>query len=225
MKPDSAILISYPLALSTPVYLNSPKVEFTQHRNILNGDSSNSSLLSFSNHAGTHIDLPRHFCTDGAVAEDLLSAQCAFSPAICIDLSYNDGIEIRPQDLEPHITSTCSAEALLIKTGMAKMRELPAYISDYPLVHPDIPDFLRIHYPKLKIFCIDTLSVANPVRREQGRACHRSFLCGNPTIMIMEDADFSDPRIEQGVWILKVFPMIMGNLDAVPVIATLEPQN
>ncbi|MDP3395048.1 MAG: cyclase family protein [Methanoregula sp.] len=223
MKHDSTILISYPLSASTPVYLSSPKVDISQHKSIQNGDTSNSSHLAFSNHTGTHIDLPRHFCADGAVADDLLSAQCIFSPATCIDLSHNDCIEIRPEDLEPHLSDTFSSEALLIKTGMAKKRKFPAYCSDYPFIHPDVPEFLRRNYPKLKVFCIDTLSVANPSHREQGRDCHRNFLCGRPAIMIMEDANLSDSRIEQGAWVLKVFPLILGNLDAVPVIAILEP--
>jgi len=224
MKKNVSILISYPLKTDTPVYSGSPKMKIEQHKSIANGNSSNTSLLTLSNHTGTHLDLPRHFCDDGPAADDMLSARCEFFPTFCIDLSQNGRIAIRPEDFEDHLSDTCSAEALLIKTGIAERRGTSRYCSNYPYVDPDVPGFLRKFYPDLKVFGIDTLSVSNPTFREMGRACHRNFLCDKPSILIMEDVNLSNSRIDRGPWVLKVFPVFLGNLDAVPVISILELQ-
>jgi kynurenine formamidase len=74
----------------------------------------------------------------------------------------------------------------------------------------------------LKLFCTDTISISNPSFREEGQECHRRFLCLQPYILIMEDADLSHKLLVNRKWRLVLYPLFLDTLDAVPVVALLD---
>ena len=70
---------------------------------------SASYFISFSDHAGTHVDAPKHFDpTPGALAVDQLPLEDFFTEAICLDLSH---VELQASISVPEM------EAALQKSG------------------------------------------------------------------------------------------------------------
>ena len=117
-----------------------------------------------------------------------------------------------------------NAEALLVRTGFQIYRESDKgmYETNPPWLDQSVPSFLRMMCPKLKVFGIDTISVSNPSNREAGRECHRSFLCEEKPIMLIEDMDLSPNKINEYEFTLKIFPWILEPLDGIQVVVLAE---
>jgi kynurenine formamidase len=81
---------------------------------------------------------------------------------------------------------------------------------------------LRRESTGLRLFGIDTISVAIPTHRDEGRSCHREFLCRSPPILLLEDADLSDNRILGAPWKLHLLPFFSEGIDGLPVAAIAE---
>lgn len=215
------IRVSYPLEKLSPLYPGSPEVSFNPVKSIANKDSSNTSMLSFGSHSGTHIDAPLHFCEDGFSIIDVLKAENIFSPAVCIDISKEINSYIGRTDLEPYAEQISNAEVLLIRTGFFKYRndKQDIYTTSHPWVHPNVPEYLREICPQLKLFGTDAISISNPSHRDEGRAAHKVFLCDEKPILLLEDADLSDPRLLDGEFKLQIYPWIVDELESTPVTA------
>lgn len=213
------IHISYPLEKHSPLYPGSPEVLFNPVRSIANDDSANTSLFSFGNHSGTHIDVPLHFCDNGFSVVDMLNAENVFSPAVCIDVAKEPESSISKADLEPFMEQISDAEALLIRTGFFRYRQdrPDVYTTSHPWIQPDVPEYLREICPRLKLVGLDTVSVSNPSHREEGRAVHRAFLCDKLPFLLLEDADLSNLCLVGKKFELQVYPWIVDKVDATPV--------
>jgi len=220
------IHISYPLEKYSPLYPGSPEVSFNPVRSIANNDSANTSLFSFGNHSGTHIDAPLHFCENGFSVVYILEAENVFSPAICIDIAKEPDSYISKADIEPFEKQIIDVEALLIRTGFFRYRQSQSdlYTTSHPWIHPDVPEYLREMCPQLKVIGLDTISISNPSHREEGRAAHKAFLCGEFPILLLEDANISDPRLVENIFELHIYPWIVDDVDAtqVTVLAALN---
>jgi hypothetical protein len=62
------------------------------------------------------------------------------------------------------------------------------------------------------------------LHRDEGRSCHRAFLCGSPPLLLLEDLDLSDPRLAGRDLSLWVYPWLREPLDGVPVVALAGKQ-
>ena len=215
------IHISHPVSCDTLIYPNTPLLEIRSHRSIADGDSANTSFISLSNHTGTHIDMPLHFCKERESVKDMLRDFNVFTPAYCIDIPKAPADAVSQQDILPYVTDIHNAEALLIRTGTYASRKTAGYISDYPRVKKEVPGFLRQNFPNLKLFGIDTLSVSSPNHREEGRECHRGFLCHDRSILILEDVDLSSGYLTPKPMDLVICPWFVEKIDATPVTAFL----
>lgn len=194
---------------------------FTPVRSIANNDSANTSMLSFGNHSGTHVDAPLHFCDNGFSVSDVLKSKNVFSPAICIDIAKEPDSYIIKADIEPFLEKIRDTEALLIRTGFLRFRQFKpdVYTTSHPWIHSEVPEFLREACPHLKVVGLDTISVSNPSHKEEGRATHRAFLCCELPILLLEDANLSDTRLLENIFELHVYPWIVDGVDATPVTA------
>lgn len=76
--------------------------------------------------------------------------------------------------------------------------------------------------PQLRVFGLDTISIATPLHREEGRAAHRAFLCGPNPILLLEDLDLSSEDLLDGAFRLRLYPIVYDDLDGVPVIAVAD---
>ncbi len=218
------IRLSYPLERGSPMYPGTPQPEVRPHQTFAAGHTSSSSTLGFNTHSGTHVDAPLHFCPGGATIAGLLGAGKVYSPAAVIDLPRETDEPITPGDLGPLLPSLGDVVALLVRTGdwQRRVRDPADYSFEHPWIHPGVPDLLRTGIPSLRIFGVDTISVGSPLHRDDGRACHRAFLCGSPPIMILEDMDLSDPRLAGPLFALHVYPWFREPLDGIPVVAIAE---
>jgi arylformamidase len=196
----------------------------TPWRTFAGGHASSSSTLSFNTHSGTHVDAPLHFCPAGATIADLLGPGREFAPAAILDLPRTGDTCITPGDLAPLLPPAREARALLVRTGdsVRRGRDPEGYTGVHPWVHPDVPGFLRSSLPALRLFGLDTISISSPLHRDEGRACHRAFLCGSPPVLLLEDLDLSDLRLAGPGFSLRIYPWFREALDGVPVVALVE---
>lgn len=217
-------ILSYPVSLQTPLYPGTPEVSCHAVKSIERGDSANTSLITVSTHTGTHIDAPRHFCPGAKTTRDILGRCLEIAPVHCIDLAITTDRPIVPADLEPYLTTMPDAQGLLLRTGMFRYRETDRkkYCEGHPWIHPELPAVLRNACPSLRLFGTDTISVSNPSHREEGRACHRAFLCEKDPIILAEDLDLSDPSLADGPLRVAFYPWADADLDGVPVMVFAE---
>ena len=218
------IPISYPLNRGTPLYPGTEPLTIIPTKSLARGDPEEESRIAFSSHAGTHIDLPRHSCPDGGSVRALLAPEAVFAPARCIEIPRTGEEPIRIHDLLPHLDVVRNARALFVKTGSSRIRESDpeAYAKAHPWVHPEVPGFLRMQNPALRLLGIDTVSIATPSYPGEGIDAHRAFLCNHPHIFLLEDVDLSYGRLPGEPWTLRLYPVVFDDLDGVPVVALAE---
>jgi len=120
------ILLSYPLDEKTPIFGNGNGFKTEIQRKIADGDSCNALNVFLSNHAGTHIDCPSHFDSEGKTLTDY-GPEFWFSNKIQI-LSCNlaDGelctVEHLRQSFQNSLVKYPEAEIVLLKTGWWQKR-------------------------------------------------------------------------------------------------------
>jgi arylformamidase len=218
------IPISYPLNRAAPLYPGTEPLTISRTKSFEKGDAEEKSLISFSSHAGTHIDLPRHFCPGGGSVRSLLAPEAVFEPARCITVPITGAEPIRIYDLLPHIDAIRTSRAIFVRTGSGRLRENDpaAYAERHPWVHPEVPEFLCKENPALRLFGIDTISIATPSNPEEGAAAHCAFLCRSPHIFLLEDVDLSYGRLLEEPWTLRIYPVVFDDLEGVPVVALAE---
>jgi kynurenine formamidase len=221
LKKDNAIFLSYSLSQDTPLYGNGEGIYFAPDKEMIKGDSCNTTNLAFPNHSGTHIDLPYHFNPDGKTLSDYPATYWHFDVVKLIDLSgkVDDGQIIRPElftDLENFET-----ELLLIKTGYGAYRGTDRYTLTPPGLSADLAPYLRKKFPKLRCIGMDLISVSSYSNREEGRKAHHAFLSpdkGEPILLI------EDMKLDVNVSIAKVIvaPLRIEKADGVPVTVFAE---
>jgi len=216
--------ISYPLSSKSPLYLGTPPLAFHPIKSMELGDSSDTTAITVSSHSGSHIDAPRHFCHHGKTVKDIIAGSIIFAPVYCITINRTSDNPIRARDFEIGISSCEDAAGIFIRTGMYSLRDMDSirYCSRHPWIHPEVPPFLRKHCPNIQIFGTDTISISNPDHREEGRECHRAFLCSSKPILLAEDLNLSDPSLSTQPLTVTIHPWIIDKLDGVPVLAFAE---
>jgi len=216
------IPVSYPLSTGSPLYPGTPGTKVLPNRSIADGSSANTSILSFSSHAGTHVDVPRHFCPNGKTVRDLLAAVTRYSPAYCVELPSSPARGIAAADLAGSLEGIHDAEAILIRTGSGRLRasDPGAYAAMHPRVLADVAGLLRNRCPRIRLMGIDSISISSPAHRDEGRESHRAFLCDPHTICLLEDADLSGV-VPGKVYTLILMPWFADVPDGVPVTAIL----
>jgi kynurenine formamidase len=219
------ILISYPLKSTTPLYPGTPQLEITPVKDFSTGDTARTGLITFSSHAGTHLDLPPHVCPESSSIDQILWDDLAdLSPCCCIDIRKTGENPILPDDLL-RIRPDPDLRGLLVRTGTWQVRQSdPATYSRYhPWLHPDSISVLRELFPSLSLLGVDLVSVTNPTFREYGREAHRKLLCSAAPILILEDLDLSSDLLGDQRFRLSIIPCTRDAIDGVPVFCSVSP--
>ena len=210
--------LSYPLTCGTPLYPGTPKTKCVPVKQIHQGDSANTSVLSVSTHAGTHIDIPRHFCDDARMHESWPQRFSCFF----ISIPRRGDLPILPEDImEQSIPK--EVNALFIITGSWQDRDDSSYCDAHPWLHPDTCVVLREHALMIRLIGFDLISISSPLHREEGRTAHRFLLCEKPEILILEDLDLSDSSLigmKKDIWVIPWF--IDERMDGSPVVVIGE---
>ena len=177
-----ALFLSHVMNDTTPLYGGKGSIAIRSERSIARGDSCNTMRISFPNHAGTHIDAPRHCIRNGRSITDFRPQEWIFDTIALLKLpACPPGYLISPDD----IGRVRDCDLLLIKTGFEKYRAKPVYWRDSPGLHPSLARFLRRECPSLRAVGIDFISVSNRNKRIIGRKAHRAFL--NASLVLIED--------------------------------------
>jgi kynurenine formamidase len=181
-------------------------------------------MISFSSHAGTHVDAPLHFCCNSRSIRDLFQTMNIFYPTYCLDIPIKDDKPIQSKDIHEKLPEKSDAQALLIRTGSCYQRtEQPdQYAVNHPWVHAEVADYLRKMCPDLRLMGIDTISISVPSHRNEGHQSHRAFLCDDRPILLLEDADLSFTSLTQGVYTLYIIPYLIEVTDGIPVVGLME---
>ena len=218
---NNYLLLSHILRQDTPSYGNRDKVIIRVNSSIKAGETANSSCLVLSNnHIGTHIDVPRHFSVDGKRTIDYPIGDYVFEACQVIDLPLNGASLIGEEDLKG-LDIRSDVDLLLIRTGYEDLRGDDAYWNNNPGLAPELADYLRKTYPKLRCVGFDFISVTSWQHRPEGRLAHKAFLApdnGDREIWAIEDMSLKDaPSVIKGV---VVAPLLVedGNGTAVTVI-------
>jgi len=218
------IPISYPLNSLSPLYPGTPPITIAQVKSLKKGDDAATSMISFSSHAGTHVDSPLHFCGNGRSIRDLFQTMNIFYPTYCLDIPKTGDNPIQSRDIHNIIAKKSDAQALLIRTGSCYQRtkQPNEYAIIHPWVHAEVADYLRKRCPHLRLMGIDTISISVPSHRNEGHQSHRAFLCDDRPILLLEDADLSFTSLTQGVYTLYIIPYLIEVTDGIPVVGLME---
>jgi arylformamidase len=214
--------LSHVLSEATPLYGGRGCVSLQLAQGISVGGVSNSSLLQFPAHSGTHVDAPFHFDNSGRTLDSypaefwhffnvwFMAVEAEPCEIIGID-RIGALLELMPKN----------TDLLLIKTGYESLRttfSADEYAKQGPGMAPEVGVWLRRNR-SIRMIGFDFISLSSFQSREMGREAHRAFLgpldsIGAPPILLLEDMHLSD--IEEApdeVWIL---PLRFGGSDGAP---------
>ncbi|MCF6171899.1 MAG: cyclase family protein [Bacteroidales bacterium] len=225
MKATDLLFLSHPYTSETPSYGNRDMVKVTANSSISSGETANSSCWVFTNnHIGTHIDVPFHFSNTGKKVIDIPARDWFFEKVALIDLPFNKAGLINDTDISK-FDLDFEMEMLLIRTGYENYRSADKYWNDNPGLSPEIAEYLREHFPKLRCIGFDFISITSWKYRKAGRESHKAFLApvGNKN-PIMAIEDMSLKNVTKNIQWLIVAPIIVedGNGAPVTVIANQE---
>jgi arylformamidase len=188
--------------------------ERNQVRDMNQGSTSNSEIWKFSNHIGSHVDMPRHFSVNGLTISDLSASNWIFNDVELIDLPTKDNHIITVGDWCYSISNSC--ELLLIKTGFEAARQTDRYWASNPGVAPELAIWLRKHRPKVRAIGFDFISLTAFSNREVGRSAHQCFLCDPDfPIIIFEDLKLSSCK-SKPIQVISL-PLNVKNGDGSPI--------
>jgi arylformamidase len=177
--------LSYFIDNLTPVYGgHENQILISKRSSLDNGDSANSLNCIFNNHIGTHIDVPYHFSNSGKKLSDYEASFWVFSKIGFIDCNI---FEV-PQKIKNLPTDI---EFLILKTGFGKYRGDDFYWKSQPIIPSSYAFLFRSHFPYLRVFGFDLISLTSRLDRDEGKRAHRAFLLDND-ILIVEDMNLQD---------------------------------
>lgn len=209
------MILSYPISGSTPLYPGTPKFKVSKVKEMAKGDSCNSLVFSISNHSGTHIDCPAHFCQEGKKVGDYKSANLIFKNAVVVYIPKEPDEPIRAGEFN-NVPNDNTAEFVMIRTGFSKYRNTRAaiYSGSNPYLLPEAVERLKKKFKKMRALGVDTISVSSALHREAGRAAHKNLLGARHQVLIVEDMKI--PAAPQRFKEVIVYPFITGKIDSSP---------
>jgi arylformamidase len=147
--------VTVPLRNELPTWPGDPKIQIATSRSLENGDDANVSMLTFSAHAGTHVDAPAHFI-EGAAKLESLPLEVLIGEAEVIEVPD----EVRVID-EAFVDSHCApgTQRILFKTRNSAFwsEPEPRFHTDFTYV--DLAAATRLVQRGLTLIGIDYLSI------------------------------------------------------------------
>ena len=187
------IYLSHYLNDQTPLYGGVKEITISKSTSINDGNTANTLHISIPNHAGTHIDVPKHFFNEGKSLSDYPATFWYFQKPQLIDVSCKDGQLILPVDIIPTLNG--ETDIVLFRSGYEKYRQNTRYWSKNPGISVELAMALRSNFPSLRAVGMDFISVTSRLHREEGKKTHREFLGNNyqsEPIVLIEDMSLKD---------------------------------
>lgn len=210
----SFVWLSHVLSNSTPLYGGADNLNIMPDKSINAGDSCNTSLIRLPSHAGTHVDVPVHFISDGRAIDSFSASEWIFYNPCIINIDIPPGTLIGEEHI---INSNISEQAdfIIFKTGFEYWREEDIFWQESPGLAPELAEFLFLKYPDLRAVGMDFISISSLKHREAGRMAHREFL--QRDILIFEDMRLSELQPQTQLRKIIALPLRFQHGDGAPV--------
>jgi len=213
------IKLSYDIGINTPLYPDTPPVSIKSTKSIGKGDSCNTSVISFSNHTGTHIDMPKHFIDSGRTVCDYSMEELIFKRPHVVDCPKGAGEIIEIKDLTDSVVLV-ETDFLLIRTGFSRFRNADAcvYSNENPCLSPHTAEWIRNNFPDVRAIGVDCISISSHAHRDLGKETHRMLLRTDGfkgrSVLIVEDLyiPFEINKLDE----LIVAPLFIESIDSAP---------
>jgi len=157
------------LGKTTPIYPGDPAIRFRRRSK---AEAITVTEITTGLHAGTHVDAPFHFITDGAKITDLpLSA--FYGEAVCIDAPKKPGQDVDVLDVRG--AEIHRGDIVLFRTGWEERSGTPRFFQDdWPGITPEaVEELARLG---AKAIGGDTPSVDSPKAVRAGGPGHMKAL-------------------------------------------------
>lgn len=217
-KNPEWLFLSHLLSESTPSYGDRSRFLREKTNSICEGHTSNNETWNFPNHLGTHMDVSRHFFNEGNSVDELEASFCYFQSPLLIDCPKNPGTLITPQDVEK-VLSHATAQAtdcLLLRTGFERYRAESLYWENNPGLHPELADWVRDHFPRVRMVGLDSISITSFSQREVGRTSHKKWLNPACPIVLIEDMKLSVVETTAILLDVVALPLRVSGADGAP---------
>lgn len=199
--------VSLVLRPGMPTWPGEDGPRFTPLRRIANGDGANVSVITFSNHTGTHVDPPIHFI-EGAATVDTLPVDALVGP--CRVVAY---------DGEDHIDASW-LESAKIPAGTQRLLLKTSNSEHWRLGDPFQQDFIALDRSAaewcvdrgVRLVGVDYLSVEPFGSGKIGHPVHVTLL--EAKVVIVEGLDLSS--VSAGEYELVCAPLKLEGSDGAP---------
>lgn len=217
------IYLSHFIDNNSPVYGNDDGFQAKQLKSINAGDTANTQLWQFPNHLGTHIDLPRHFYTDGRALDDFSASYFSCKNIAYIDLSsrISSGELIGPEFFSDRCLD-CSTEAIIVKTGFGAYRKDDMYWKENPGFDSGLADYLRERFKNIRFIGFDSISLTSYKCRDIGKVVHKEFLKDDHPIIPIEDMNLDKLGQKSIIQNMIISPLLVNGADGTPVTVLAE---
>jgi arylformamidase len=195
---------------TTPVWPDSPRVDFARARSIERGDSNNVTHMALDVHTGTHVDAPSHFFDDGKTI-DLVGLTPFVGPAVVV--STGDARDLTVDVLES-AGLPADAQRLLLKTANSTHPPSSEFRRDFTAITPEAADWLVQNF-ELRSLGIDYLSVQPYFASDE---VHTILLSAG--IGLIEGLDLRG--VDPGDYELLCLPLKLVGVEAAPARALLR---
>ena len=164
-------------------------IQITPILRIANGNNSNLSRLSITNHYGTHVDSPNHFNPVGKKLVDFPIESFIFTSPLLLDIPMGDDGLLSAGDLIPHADRISRCDLLLLRSGFSQYRsqDPQRYRFKTPGVSAEAAQYL-MQFPGFRAIGVDFISLEWTVNTSHGFRAHQVLLGDNDhPVMIIED--------------------------------------
>jgi arylformamidase len=177
-------------------------------RRIAKGDTANVSVVTISDHAGTHVDPPLHFLEGGNTA-DKLPLEALLGP--CVVVAF-DGPEHVSGEWLDRAKLPAKTERILFKTGNSARWGDPRapFTRDFTTINASAARWCVAH--GIKLVGVDYLSIEPQGAEKEGYPVHRTLLGAN--VVIIEGLDLRS--VAPGDYDLVCAPIKLLNGDGAP---------
>jgi len=217
-KTHRYVRLSYNIAVGMPLYPGTPPVTVHQDKSINRSDSCNTFVVGFSNHSGTHVDMPMHFIDSGRSVCDYTMNELVFHHPVIMDCKKEPSDIIEIEDLSG-FDILPETDFLMIRTGFSRFRgDRKIYSYQNPCLSPGAAEWIRNSLTGIRAVGVDFISVASRSHRNLGKKTHQTLLSTNGfktnPVLIVEDLNL--PMDINGFDQIILAPLYIESVDSAP---------